>query len=55
MRNEAENDRAWGRMSAGVIIANGEVDGTEGRIVEETQHESTGELEVRQLGKQLFG
>ena len=43
MRKEAENERAWGRMPAGVSIAGGEVDGTEGRRVEETQHESTGD------------
>ena len=55
MRKEAENDMAWGMMSVGVIISNGEVDGTEGRTVEETQHESTGELEVRQLRKQFSG
>ena len=42
MRKEAEDNRAWGRMPAGVIIAAGEVDGTKGRRVEETQHESTG-------------
>ena len=43
MRKEAETERAWGRMPAGVSIAGGEVDGTEGRRVEETQHESTGD------------
>ena len=43
MRKEAENDREWSRMSAEVFIADGVVDGTEGRSVEETQHEATGE------------
>ena len=42
MRKEAENERAWGRMPVGASIADGEVDGTEGRRVEETQQESTG-------------
>ena len=42
MRKEAEDDREWGRMSDGVIIADGEVAGIEGRRREETQHESAG-------------
>ena len=48
-RKEAENERAWGRMPAGVSITGGEVDGTEGRRVEETQHESTGDWKYENL------
>ena len=42
MRKEVENERAWGRMAVGANIVDGEVDGTEGRRVEETQQESIG-------------
>ena len=42
MRKEAENERAWGRMAVGANIVDGEVDGTEGRRVEETKQESIG-------------
>ena len=41
MRKEVEDDRAWGRMATGVIIAIGEVARADGRRVEEAQHEST--------------
>ena len=43
MRKEAIDDREWGRMRVGVITADGEVAGIEGRRGEETQHESTGD------------
>ena len=43
MRNEAVDDREWGRRPAGVITTDGEVAGIEGRSGEETQHESIGD------------
>ena len=43
MRKEAIDDREWGRMPAGVIIADGEVAGIEGQRGEEKQQETTGD------------
>ena len=42
MRKEVEDDRAWGKVAAGKIIADGEVVGADGSSVEVTQNESTG-------------
>ena len=41
VRNEVEDDRACGKVAAGVIIVDGEVVGADGSSVEDTQHEST--------------
>ena len=42
MRKEVEDDGAWGKVAAGVIIADGEVVEVDDSSVEDVQKESTG-------------